>query len=111
MLIKRSGGGGGFESSYLTLHKKRGSAFKEIFTDEYFKHSWSIDEPEKFVCKYYATSGGEPPLSIVQYGGELARDYIEYPKHCPDFVVVKGVDKPLKIYKWDQAKFEFVAKK
>jgi hypothetical protein len=111
ILFKRSGGGGNFESSFLTLHKKQGGAFKEIFTGDFFRHEWKIGEKEKFTGTYYAFVGDELPLQIRQFPGELAQDYDHLPKFLPNFEIKQRGPKPQKIYVWDAAQFKFAEKK
>jgi hypothetical protein len=81
-----------------------------VFTEEAFRHGWSVNEPEKFVGTYFAAAGNEPPLKILQYEGELTQDYMKLPKHRPDFQVRKSGAKPRKVFAWDPEKFKFVGK-
>jgi hypothetical protein len=111
ILIKRAGGGANFESAYITLHKKQGNVFREVFAGDYFRHAWRIDERDQYEAQYYSAGGNEPPLEIRQYAGELTEDYMKLPKYCPDFETQKSGPKLQKVFAWDQAKFKFVEKK
>ena len=111
ILLRRPGGGAGFDSADIAIYKKQGNGYRQIFTGDYFLHSWHINEPDHNEGKYYSLAGEDPPYEILQYEGELDRTYNQLPKYRPDFVTVKSGLKPQKVFVWDEAKFKYVEKK